>query len=139
MRGSLKIALEQQIEASQKVIADAGLMPKGIDGVIPIGIVSGTADDFIENFGTPDSSFSAIVPHSGVSPVTALWAVAHHAFHPAFAGKLSYVLVTVDVDEGVRALGRRTAPGIGQRVISCFEVHEETPAEATKEEQKALE
>lgn len=50
------------------------------------------------------------------------------------------MLVTVDVDEGVRALGRwAPAPGIGQRVIRHVEVHEETPAEATKDEQKALE
>ena len=34
------------------------------------------------------------------------WTVAHHAFHPAFAGELPYTLVTVDLDEGVRALGR---------------------------------
>ena len=34
------------------------------------------------------------------------WTVAHHAFHPAFAGELPYTLVTVDLEEGVRALGR---------------------------------
>ena len=34
------------------------------------------------------------------------WTVAHHAFHPAFAPDLPYTLVTVDLDEGVRALGR---------------------------------
>ena len=34
------------------------------------------------------------------------WTVAHHAFHPAFADELPYTLVTVDLDEGVRALGR---------------------------------
>ena len=34
------------------------------------------------------------------------WTVAHHAFHPSFAGELPYTLVTVDLDEGVRALGR---------------------------------
>ena len=34
------------------------------------------------------------------------WTVAHHAFHPAFAAELPYVLVTVELEEGVRALGR---------------------------------
>jgi len=34
------------------------------------------------------------------------WTVAHHAFHPAFAAELPYTLVTIDLDEGVRALGR---------------------------------
>jgi uncharacterized protein len=40
------------------------------------------------------------------------WTVAHHAFHPAFAGELPYTLVTVDLDEGVRALGRWRASSI---------------------------
>ena len=34
------------------------------------------------------------------------WTVTHHAFHPAFAAELPYALVTVDLEEGVRALGR---------------------------------
>ncbi len=34
------------------------------------------------------------------------WTVAHHAFHPGFAGDLPYVLVIVDLEEGVRAMGR---------------------------------
>src|SRR6476660_7137952 len=34
------------------------------------------------------------------------WTVAHHAFHAAFKDELPYTLVTVDLDEGVRALGR---------------------------------
>ena len=72
LRGSSQSAFELQIEASLKAIADAGLDPKQIDGVIPIGIVSATAEDFIDNFGIPDLRFSAIVPHGGASPVMAL-------------------------------------------------------------------
>jgi uncharacterized protein len=34
------------------------------------------------------------------------WTVTHHAFHAAFRDALPYALVTVDMDEGVRALGR---------------------------------
>lgn len=34
------------------------------------------------------------------------WTVAHHAYHPAFRGEVPYVLVTVDLEEGVRAMGR---------------------------------
>ena len=76
MRGSTKTAFELQLAASLSAIADAGLDPKEIDGVIPIGIVSGTADDFIDNFGLPDLRFSALVPHGGASPVMALQAAA---------------------------------------------------------------
>lgn len=52
------------------------------------------------------------------------WTVAHHAFHPAFAGELPYTLVTVDLEEGVRALGHwhgGAAPAIGQPVQGAFD------------------
>lgn len=76
VRGSTKTALELQMEASLKAIRDAGLDPTQIDGVIPIGIVSGTAEDFIDNFGITDLRFSALVPHGGASPAMALQAAA---------------------------------------------------------------
>ncbi len=34
------------------------------------------------------------------------WTIAHYAYHPGFADELPYTLVTVDLDEGPRALGR---------------------------------
>lgn len=71
-RGSTKTAFELQIEASLRAITDAGLTPKDVDGVIPIGIVSGTAEDFVDNFGIPDLRFSALIPHGGASPAIAL-------------------------------------------------------------------
>ena len=55
------------------------------------------------------------------------WTVAHHAFHPAFAAELPYTLITVDLDEGVRALGRwRGIVGmsIGLPVVGKFEARE---------------
>jgi acetyl-CoA acetyltransferase len=76
MRGSSKSAFELQIEASLLAIADAGLSPRDIDGVIPIGIVSGIAEDFIDNFGITDLHYSAVIPHGGASPVMALQAAA---------------------------------------------------------------
>ncbi len=90
LRGSTKTAFELQIEASLKAISDAGLTPKDIDGVIPIGIVSGTADDFIDNFGIPDLRFSAVVPHGGASPTMALQTAAA----ALAAGVCNHVLIT---------------------------------------------
>jgi uncharacterized protein len=58
------------------------------------------------------------------------WTVAHHAFHAAFASELPYTLVTVDLEEGVRALGRwrsqRAGPAvaIGLEVQGAFETRE---------------
>ena len=52
------------------------------------------------------------------------WTVSHHAFHPAFAAELPYTLVTVDLEEGVRALGRwrsEVALSIGLPVQGHFE------------------
>lgn len=34
------------------------------------------------------------------------WTVAHHPYHPAFRDEVPYVLLTVDLEEGVRAMGR---------------------------------
>jgi acetyl-CoA acetyltransferase len=90
VRGSSHTAFELQIEASLKAIADAGLTPKDIDGVIPIGIVSGTADDFIDNFGLPDLRFSAVIPHGGASPSMALQA----ATLALAGGVCKHVLIT---------------------------------------------
>ena len=90
LRGSSKSAFELQIESSLKAISDAGLKPQQIDGVIPIGIVSGTADDFIENFGITDLRFSAVVPHGGASPVMALQAAAA----AVASGACRHVLIT---------------------------------------------
>ncbi len=90
VRGASKNAFELQIESSLKAIADAGLKPQQIDGVIPIGIVSGTADDFIENFGITDLRFSAVVPHGGASPVMALQAAAA----AVATGACNHVLIT---------------------------------------------
>ena len=90
VRGSTSTAFELQVESSLKAIADAGLTPKDIDGVIPIGIMSGTADDFIDNFGLPDLRFSAVVPHGGASPVMALQCAAA----AVASGACNHVLMT---------------------------------------------
>jgi len=90
MRGSTSSAFELQLEASLRAIGDAGLKPQEIDGVIPIGIVTGTADDFIDNFGIPDLRFSAIVPHGGASPVMAVQCAAA----AVAAGVCNHVLIT---------------------------------------------
>lgn len=90
VRGSTRSAFELQIESSLKAIADAGLTPRQIDGIIPIGIVSGTADDFIENFGIEDLRFSALIPHGGASPVMALQCAAA----AVATGACHHVLIT---------------------------------------------
>jgi uncharacterized OB-fold protein len=47
------------------------------------------------------------------------WTVTHHAFHPAFAADLPYALVTVDLEEGVRALGRWSGGDLAMELPVC--------------------
>jgi len=57
------------------------------------------------------------------------WTVCHHAFHPSFVADLPYTLVTVDLEEGVRALGRwrGTNLAIDDAVVAQFEQRSEGP------------
>lgn len=71
-RGSKRSSLDLQIEASLTAIEDAGLTPKDIDGVIPIGITGATAEEYVTNFGIADLRFSAVIPHGGASAIGAL-------------------------------------------------------------------
>ena len=54
------------------------------------------------------------------------WTVAHHAFHPGFKPELPYVLVTVDLAEGVRVQAQARGLDaetleVGQPVRIAFE------------------
>ncbi|MGI9425036.1 MAG: Zn-ribbon domain-containing OB-fold protein [Hyphomicrobiaceae bacterium] len=51
------------------------------------------------------STESQPVPAAGTGTIHS-WTISHHAFHPGFADDLPYALVTVDLAEGVRAMGR---------------------------------
>ena len=64
-RNSGQSVVALQMQASLAAIADAGLSPKDIDGIIayaPSGVV---AEDFVTNFGIPDLKFSATTPMGG--------------------------------------------------------------------------
>jgi acetyl-CoA acetyltransferase len=72
MRGSRKSAFQLQVEASLTAIKDAGLTPKDIDGIIPIGITGAPAEEFVTNFGIEDLRFSALTPLGGASSIAAI-------------------------------------------------------------------
>lgn len=57
------------------------------------------------------------------------WTVAHHAFHPAFKDELPYAIVTVDLEEGPRALGRWLGGNltVEQPVLGHFNSRYDTP------------
>ncbi|MGB1883129.1 MAG: thiolase family protein [Gammaproteobacteria bacterium] len=100
------------LEASLAAIADAGLEPKDIDGVIPYGAGGIVAEDFITNFGLPDLRYSATTPMGGASPVAAL----QTATMAVASGVASHVLVP---------LGRGSISGgrITQRLAAMPQMH----------------
>ena len=59
------------MEASLAAIADAGLAPTDIDGIIAYA-PSSVVEDFVANFGIPDLRFSATTPMGGASAVAAV-------------------------------------------------------------------
>ncbi len=96
-----------QMEASLKAIADAGLQPGDIDGVIPYGNLEVVAEDFITNLGIEDLRYSAVTPLGGASAVAAIQA----AVTAIAAGVANHVLIPI---------GRNGASGdrIGTRVAA---------------------
>jgi len=100
-RASPKNAFALQIEASLLAIRDAGLDPKDIDGIIPIGLTGAPAEAFTTNFGIPDLRFSAVTPMGGASGIAAI----QTAIAVIDAGICNHVLIPSgrNVSSGARA------------------------------------
>ncbi|MFP6777878.1 MAG: thiolase family protein [Alphaproteobacteria bacterium] len=90
-RGSGKSDEALQMEASLKAIADAGLKPTDIDGVVPYAAGGTVAEDFITNFNLPDLRYSATTPLGGASCVAAIQA----AVTAVAAGLAKHVLIPI--------------------------------------------
>jgi acetyl-CoA acetyltransferase len=90
-RGTQKSGLTLQLEASLAAIADAGLSPRDIDGVIPYFPGGAVAEDFVANLGLPDLALSAFVPMGGATCVAALQTAAM----AVATGVAKHVLISV--------------------------------------------
>ena len=71
-RNSGKSVVALQMEAALQAIADAGLDPKDLDGIIAYATSGVVAEDFVTNFGITDLRFSATTPMGGASCVAAV-------------------------------------------------------------------
>src|SRR5215510_2071139 len=71
-RNSGRSVVALQMEAALAAVADAGLRPTDIDGIIAYATSGVVAEDFVTNFGIPDLRFSATTPMGGASCVAAL-------------------------------------------------------------------
>ena len=121
-------AFELQIEASLAAIRDAGLDPKDIDGIIPIGITGAPAEAFVTNFGIPDLRFSALTPLGGASGIAAVQCAiaAIRSVEDGFGSP--HHIVVVQAPEGYsRDLSYFVAnPLVGDQI--AYEVHPYNPA-----------
>jgi acetyl-CoA acetyltransferase len=70
-RGTDKSAIALMCEASLKAMADAGLKPGDIDGIIPYAL-GPVAEEVMTNLGLEDIRFSAQTPMGGASAVAAV-------------------------------------------------------------------
>ncbi len=75
-RGTDKKEFTLMLEASVNAIADAGLGPHDIDGIIPPPTPFATSEHFAANLGIEDMRYAATVHMGGASSVTALQSAA---------------------------------------------------------------
>ncbi|MBC8239995.1 MAG: thiolase family protein [Alphaproteobacteria bacterium] len=118
-KNSGKSVVALQMEASLKAIADAGLRPSDIDGVIPYGSLEVVAEEFVTNLGMQDLRFSAVTPLGGASAVAAIQA----AVSALVAGVANHVLIPIgrNGSSGER-IGARAAAMPQFRAIGEYEM-----------------
>ena len=118
-RDSDKSQLVLTLEASLAAIADAGLSPKDIDGVIPYALGGVVAEDFMTNFGLEDLRYSAVTPMGGASAVAALQSAAM----AIATGTAHHVLIALGRASGSNARATNRISQMPQfRVVSEFEM-----------------
>jgi acetyl-CoA acetyltransferase len=71
-RGTSKTTLELHLEASLAALADAGLTPADVDGVLPSATAGRNAEEFIVNLGLRDLAFAGTAHMGGASLISSI-------------------------------------------------------------------
>lgn len=102
-RGATESATELLLRAALAAIADAGLAPREIDGIIPIGGGAG-AEEIASNLGVAELRFFAQMPMGGAASIAAIQGAAAMIA----AGVCRHVLIAAgrNVSAGARAGAR---------------------------------
>ncbi|TAL08613.1 MAG: transporter [Porticoccaceae bacterium] len=118
LRGATRPSAEAMLEATRIAIADAGLSPQDIDGIVlpPVLI---TAEEVAANLGIRDIRYSVGINMGGASPVTALQSAAL-----AIAAGIAKNVVVMVGWNGFSAL--RPKPGVKHREVISIPALERT-------------
>jgi len=118
-RNSGKSVVALQMEAALAAVADAGLTPKDVDGIVAYATSGVVAEDFVTNFGIPDLRFSATTPMGGASCVAAVQC----AIAAIGAGICRHVLIPLGRNGASESrIGSRVRQLPQFRVVSEFEM-----------------
>lgn len=89
-KGTQRTAVDMMLEAARKAIADAGLSPHDIDGMIPPPVIT-TSEELAANLGIPILRYASTVHMGGASPTAAI----QNAAIAIAAGIASNVLIVL--------------------------------------------